>query len=281
MPQELFHPKPSHIILECVSSLIKSQAFKPTGGQRHEYAFLLLDEVYKPPVEVSPFTQDTHKKDQELRVKTSGVVILTANDTILGNASELPGDIEEGSAQGHFITNKATVAELGRHRMRTQRRLHYGNLPGTEYPASSTDVDDDVGLDLESWNENGGHDFESWDEDGGHTTDDGGEDGGHATDDGGESTSNEDTGPDSEEEGGEQDNTYDHQFKECIEKGFILYRDPPDLSALSQLDELKSTQVSKKRPRSNNETFTVKRRKGTTMSQIFGSNASSIFPRHI
>jgi len=67
----------------------------------------------------------------------------------------------------------------------------------------------------------------------------------------------------------------------ALEQGLIMYRHPPGESALAQLDEplvprqqQGQQQNSRKRPRSDNVSFSVKRFKGPVMSQIFGAGAS-------
>lgn len=260
IPIGLFHPTSPRTAMELISQMINAQGSSNTNSQK-EHAILLLDNVQDTSATLVPSFghssgQESHQKTQELRAKTSGVAVLTAEDIILGNVSENVGGNDEGSAQATFRTNTATLSK-GRD------EFIHGLL---ETPGSENDPEFDHLRSLER--------FEGWEEDAWLDTD-------HWS----ESASNEDAASvsDLEERKESQDvldKTDGHRVADDGEQDFIIRRDPPGSEALTELDHLLPTQ-NKKRPRSGNETFKVKRFKGPIVSQIFGSGAPSAFSRRL
>jgi len=230
------------------------------------HALLLLDRL--PPKQQKDPTlgmnQDERRKnDQILRTHTSGVVVLTATEAILGNVLEVTGSTEEGSAQAAFKINQATVASL--------------------YSQRGSDGKDSDGLlqRLEQYSE---YDLETSYYEDYQSEDYLGSDGASQQDIDDETSHNEDSEGDidsGEESLRDLHEVINDQLMEDIELGFIMYRDPPDPSVLSQLGVPPPAQGAKKRPRTNNETFSAKRFKGPVMSQIFGANAKSMSSRRL
>jgi hypothetical protein len=252
--------------MDCISRLINERnTAQATPAMNH--AILLLDGPPAPKQQKDPtlgMKQDERQqKDQILRVHTSGVVVLTATEAILGNVLEVAGGTEEGSAQAAFKRNQATVASLYSERgadredsdTQLQRLEQY-----SEYDLESSYYEDYQGDDYL------------------------GSDGASQGDIDDETTHDEESegNLDSEEEPlRDLHELVNDQLMEDIELGFIIYRDPPDPSVLSQLDVPPPTQGAKKRPRTNTETFSAKRFKGPVMSQIFGANAKSMSSRRL
>jgi hypothetical protein len=251
--------------MDCISRLINEQN-TPRDTPATNHAILLLEGPLLPKHQKDPTSgmkqDERQQKDQILRIHTSGVVVLTATEAILGNVLEVAGSTEEGSAQAAFKRNQATVASLYSERGSNREDLdaqlqrleqysdydletsYYGDYQGDDYlgsdGASQRDIDDETTHDEESEGD-----------------------------------------LDSEEPLRDLHELVNDQLMEDIELGFMMYRDPPDPSVLSRLDVPAPTPGVKKRPRTNTETFSAKRFKGPVMSQIFGANAKSMSSRRL
>jgi hypothetical protein len=209
------------------------------------------------------------KNDQLLRTHTSGVIVLTATDMILGNVLEVAGGTEEGSAQASFKRNQASTEYLYNKRRsdgedsfdpRPQRLERY-----PEYDQETPYYDDYVCSDDASQYQS--EDFLGSDDASQQDIDD-------------ETSHDEDDFDSGEEPSQDPHEMAEDKRREEIQLGLMMYRDPPDPGVLSQVAAPLPTQ-GVKRPRTNNETFSVKRFKGPVMSQIFGTKASSISSRHL
>jgi len=245
-----------------------------TGGDRSnkeenirnqcEHAILLLDGAGSPNTRerqyLGLYQEGNQKEDHKLRLNTSGVVVLTRTAAILGNIQEEAGSTEEGSAQATFRQNNATIESM-----------HSG----------SRSFEREYGLSRQEWEE-----MEMLSYGGDYAEDDLGSLHDTETEDISEHTESDqdDEGSDDSEVEPQQSlhELVMEQLKDDIKQGFVMYRDPPDLSLLSQLDTTSSSANGvKKRPRSDNETLSVKRFKGPILSQIFGASASSISSRRL
>lgn len=271
VPPELFHPTPARCLMDCISGLINK------GGSTQaiptvDHAILLLEEG--PPTQQKDTSlrmkqEGIRKNDQLLRTHTSGVIVLTATDMILGNVLEVAGGTEEGSAQASFKRNQASTEYLYNKRRsdgedsfdpRPQRLERY-----PEYDQETPYYDDYVCSDDASQYQS--EDFLGSDDASQQDIDD-------------ETSHDEDDFDSGEEPSQDPHEMAEDKRREEIQLGLMMYRDPPDPGVLSQVAAPLPTQ-GVKRPRTNNETFSVKRFKGPVMSQIFGTKASSISSRHL